>query len=664
MSKGHWSKLYKLIAGLSLTFILPNTLYAAEISAFKITDTDGYFGLRYRYDNEVTDHTPNPQISETRTVFDEELYMKAGGYIYHPNFLKINLGAGILLSQENIKSVSSNIDHDDTLYNLNANLNFLEKKPYPFSLYYNKSHPTVSVNVTDVYVQENEKYGMRFSLRKPISPILLNIEAYEQSSTGDSFTQVVDDTTNFQRIRASSGLSNGGNIQLTHTRNQKESLSGSKSASIQPFNLTTNITDLNSKIIFGMKQDVTFNLTASQTTQEQDRDLQEFRFSPNLNWDHSKYLNSYYRYSLFNRKQSGYENNDSSGAAGARYKWNENLFANAEIHYANNDATGLKLNNMGARAAVTYKQQLAIGLLQFNLGLNLNNYDREASNVVQVVNANYTLSGNNPVTLGHDYIDTATIIVKRTDTNQTLIEGLGNDYIVTVVGKQTQIQKVNPALPVNLDVLVSYEYDPGGSATYGTVGQNFQTSLKINKSVTAFVNYRDTQYNLKSGAPTLTLDSSDTTSYGVRVDYRFPTDIEFSLGGEVLNEKHNEKLSSYIKNSADIFMQVAMPLSSTLYMSLRRLTVDNIYSNEDINLTGYILRLKSNPAERLSVSLQLSDDKNSGGSLDRHNRNISLTSQWRVRKLLLGFGARQITETQGSITHQQTIINATLKRQF
>ena len=665
MCTGNWIKLYAPVAALILfVATVPCGVYADDTSVFKITDTEGYVGLRYRYDGELTQQASSPETKVTRSIFEEEIHMQTYGYVYHPNLLKVNLGAGILFSQEKLNTVSSDTEQDGTFYDLNANLMFLEKKPYPLRLFYNQSHPSVAVNVTDVFVQKNEKYGMNFSLLKPVSPVTLKFETYKQSNSGDSFTQVVDERNTYQNVSANASMKNGGNARLSYTKNKQESLSGSKNLPIQPFNVTTKTTDLNSRFVFGYQRNINFNLMASHTSQEQDRDLEELRLSPNLTWNHSKDFNSYYRYTLQEREQSGFESRGSSGATGLRYQWNKNLFSNAELHYGDNKATGLELNNIGARGFITYKHQLAIGLLQFNMGLNYDDYDRVASNMAKVVDANYTLTGSNPVTLGHDYINKATIVVKRADTNEVLTEGVANDYVVVVIAKQTQIQKVNPALPVTLDVLVSYEYDPGGSAAYTLTGQSYQTSLQVNDNFTTFINYRDSKHSLKSGSPTFPLVASDTTSYGFRVNYPFKTDIDLTVGGEALNEKHNENLSSYNKNSMDAFMQVTLPLSSDLRLTMRRVRVDNLYSSEDVKLSSYGLRLKSHPAERFILLLQLSDDTNTGGSVSRHSRNMNVTGQWRVRKLLLEFGARRIMETYGVIKHDRTIFNAKLRREF
>ena len=665
MYTGNRKYLYARLALLILCFVMvPQKGNTAEIAAFRLTDTSGHLGLRYRYDGDVTEQSPSSVDSKKRSVFEEEVYLQTDSYVYHPNMLKINLGASILLSQESLQTALGKTEREDSLYNVNANLMFLEKKPYPVTLFYNKSHPSVALNVTDVFVQENEKYGMNFSYRDPVSPVSMNFEAYNQNNTGNSFTQVVDDRNSYRSLSTNTRLNNGGDIQLSHKENEQDSRSGTKSLTIKPFNIKTKTTDLNSRIFLGEKRNANLNFIASYTTQEKDRDLKELRLAPSLTWKHSDIFNSYYRYSFLDRKLSGYENSDNSGAAGLRYQWNKNLYINSEIHSSNTEATGLQLNKYGASGSLTYKRQLDIGLLQFNFGMNYDDYDRVTSGSVQVANSNYTLSGTTPVTLAHNYIDTSTIVVRRTDTNELLTKGAANDYIVVVISNKTQIQKVNPALPTNLNVLVSYQYNAGGSATYESIGQNYQTSLQFNKNIMAYLNYRDNRQNLKSGSPTLPLNSSDTVSYGFRVDYPFQTDIDWTVGGEVLAEKHNENVSSYNKSSWDIFTHVALPLSSNLHLSMRQLRVDNLYSSEDVELIGYLVRLKSNPIEHFTVIFQYSNEKNSGGSLSRHNQDMSLSGQWRIRKLLLEFGARNIVDKYGLIEQDRTIFNITLKRDF
>lgn len=669
MCTGNLMKLYAPVTGFILLLANSYSLYADEFTAFKITDIEGYVGLNYRYDGELTQQTPGSETKETRSVFEEEINVLTHGYLYHPNLLKVDLGATIQFYQEDLDTVNGSTEHDDILNGYNARLMFLDKKPYPLTLYYDKSHPTVALNVTDVFIQENEKYGMNFSVRQPVSPVTFDFESYKQQVKGNSFTQVTNDKNDYQSVRATSNFDNGGHAQLSYSNNQQQSMSGSKDVPIEPFNLTTETTDLNSSFVFGMQREIDFNLIATQTILKQDRDSDEIRVSPYVTWQHSNNFNSFYSYSFVDREQVNsatqdrIKSQDRSGSAGLRYQWDENLYANAKMHFNDNKTTGLELNNYGASASVTYKHQLDFGVLQFNVGLNHDEYDRDASGLVEVLEEEHIVTSASTLqfTLANDYVDEGSIIV--TDEFNVPLDILV-DYTVVTIGKETRITLSAPvAYPYT--VFVTYNYDPGGDARYNSIGQSYQTSLELYKHFTIYLHYRDQQQNLKSGdAATAQLSPSDTTSYGFRVDYPLPTDMEITLGGELLNEKHNEDISSYQRNAADLFMQMALPLSTDLYLSMQRQTVDNLFSVEDVDLTRYVLRLNTRPAHRFTLSLQFSDEKDIGGSLPRYNRNTILTGQWRIRKLLVELAARKINDSQGASKHERSIINLTMRREF
>ena len=133
-------------------------------------------------------------------------------------------------------------------------------------------------NVDDSIIQwvtfhlENEKYGMNFSLRQPVSPVILDVETYQQNTKGNSFTQVVDDRINYQSISATSNFIYGGHSRLSYIENQQESMSGSINSTIQPFNLTTKTTELDSLFVLDKNRKSRFNFVATQIIQEQDRE--------------------------------------------------------------------------------------------------------------------------------------------------------------------------------------------------------------------------------------------------------------------------------------------------------------------------------------------------------------------------------------------------------
>lgn len=53
-----------------------------------------------------------------------------------------------------------------------------------------------------------------------------------------------------------------------------------------------------------------------------------------------------------------------------------------------------------------------------------------------------------------------------------------------------------------------------------------------------------------------------------------------------------------------------------------------------------------------------------GGSLPRRSRDLLLSGQWRIRKLLVELGGRRVLDTQGITKQDRTIFNVNLKREF
>ena len=77
MCTGNWTKLCALVTGLFMLLVtLSHGVNAEEITAFKITDTEGYVGLHYRYDEDLTQQVSNPEAKETRSFFEEEVHLK------------------------------------------------------------------------------------------------------------------------------------------------------------------------------------------------------------------------------------------------------------------------------------------------------------------------------------------------------------------------------------------------------------------------------------------------------------------------------------------------------------------------------------------------------------------------------------------------------------
>ncbi|HFB64470.1 MAG TPA: hypothetical protein ENJ60_02925, partial [Aeromonadales bacterium] len=66
--------------------------YAEKVSAFQLTELDSYLALRYLLDEQVISTGGVDTLQDRRPTFQEEYAIATQSYIYHPNFLNMDIG--------------------------------------------------------------------------------------------------------------------------------------------------------------------------------------------------------------------------------------------------------------------------------------------------------------------------------------------------------------------------------------------------------------------------------------------------------------------------------------------------------------------------------------------------------------------------------------------
>ena len=102
-----------------------------DIKTFDLTDFGGEFSIRYLLDDWSNENPYGVSFVNNPTWY-EELYLSARGYVYHPAFLDWTVGGGPLLVQYAYESEAGDNSGSETLFNFNAEFNFLDLRPYPF----------------------------------------------------------------------------------------------------------------------------------------------------------------------------------------------------------------------------------------------------------------------------------------------------------------------------------------------------------------------------------------------------------------------------------------------------------------------------------------------------------------------------------------------------
>lgn len=652
------------VAGLVLG--LSGACLAEEITPFRFTGFEGNVSMSYLSDSQSQGTSGGPASTYAISNMQEEVFLNTHSYFYHPNFLKMDLGGGPLWVQNRVESDTASRDDRETLYNLTGRLSFLEQKPYPLAIYYDHLNPTVSTSLTQSFVQTNTKTGATFSLREPLSPVLVTADVFRLRSEGQSAAWVIDDNIEQGSLRMSTALGKDGYGQMLYQVNRQDSVSGNPALPIVPATIENRTASLDTRVLFGAERAFTFTNLLSYNTLSYVRpdftlDRQDFHFAPDLRWQHSDSLTSFYNYNLYKSSESTTDTTNQSARTGLMHRDADRLFVTADVHGEDNRITGLSLRSHGAGLQASYTQPLTNAILRLSAGAVYDQKDREAvAALVNVIGEHVRLVDGIPVTLVQDFIDTGTIIVSNLDRSQTYTL---TDYRIIVIGTRTQIQRLATGNILDgQEVLVDYAFQTGGTAGFNVLDQSYQASLTLYRYYTAYVRHHDSSYRLTAGAPTLPLNSLRNTLYGLRVDQPFPQD--YMLGGEAMFERQDEEIAPYRRESYDAYLQMPPLWRVNLRLSGRRVLADYLNSPEDVNLTGWALQLRSVPWAYTTLTAEAAYEEDTGGTLRRAIWRDTLSAEWRIRQLAVRGEAQYTREEQGTYERDRTVIRITARRNF
>jgi len=356
-----------------------------------MTDIDGKIFMHYNFDKSVKNN-PSPSIPKTPIVGDEPplpddkrlppdvinstgitqsgIDIQTHGYIYHPNFLKLDVGGGPVYvrnvkyeqpcsiqddpidGQENSPPIDpySNCGQDlsEPTYNLNVRLSFLEQKHYPISLYYDRRNPFVVPRIGDSFLQESTKYGLKSTYRGTYVPITLNLDVYRLTLKGEGSKLIIDDDLSQINLRVFQNDLHDGHRELAVQASTQISHTGSISQetpveSVPGSDIDARSLNYNSRTVMGAGKDIALRNSLSYLKQkivggartgftpEPDPAVEpdpgaepvveadpgpelitQIQYRTDLQWNHTKSIYSFYRLDYLSLDQNTQKATNSS----------------------------------------------------------------------------------------------------------------------------------------------------------------------------------------------------------------------------------------------------------------------------------------------------------------------------------------------------------------
>jgi len=644
---------------------------SAGIPGAHITNFDGNAQARYLFDEQKRGTVGQPQNEESRPTFEQEIFVRAQGFAYHPNLMRFEVGGGPVFQQSEFNSNVGSNSENEADFNFLTRLSFLEKKPYPVAFYYNQTHPSLSVGLTGRFQQENINYGLDAALLEPVSPVQLTLNAQKSETNGQGFDVIVDDTVETVTLRAHRAYNAGDFIELTQNWNQSLSLSGNPALPVQEASTDSNATSLNTRNFFGADKQIrlstvaTYSILDTVIADQKQPDIQNLRIFPDIRWNHSKKLYSFYRYNFQESENGPIETTNQNLVGGLVYLKNEHQNANVDVHAEDNKSTGQQQNIFGSNGSVSYLIPADWGALNMSAGLRLDNNTQDANRFITVIDESHQFfAGQTEVTLSNDFVEEDSISVRLN--NSTIELTIDVDYELEFTGSVTIIRRLG-AGAINDDdiILVTYNYlSQGEGLDYRTLEQNYQFGLDYEDWFNAFIRYRDLKNNLLAGTLNFPLNDIQSTTYGINLNKHFWQ--AWQAGAEAQFQDQKEDISPFERETYNIYLQMPVTFinQSSLRLSAGLAHTDNLSSVEDSDLTRYGMRFFMRRSRNSSFAYETSQEEDTGGSLRELRREHAANFQWRFRKLSFIVEARYTDEEQGTFERERTVMRAMLRRDF
>ena len=657
--------------GISALFLLGKIGRAEEIAPFKLTGIDGYTNLQYASDEQTTG-AGGTRSHQAQSGWRNEIFVMTHSYIYHPNLVTLDIGGGPVLHSENFADDASDTKARGALYNFSARANFLHDKPYTGDLFYSHLNPTVSVAPGEVLTQENTRYGADFSLRAPVTQVPLQAGFLHTQSLGHGAERKIDDTTDQFNLGASRSFGSLGSTQVQFQSSQQASKSGSQNLPIQASTSRNQAINVDTRLQLGATQqyDLTnvISINSQKYTLEANPlpDLTNTRVLLDLRARNSSQLNTYGSYNYNHNSQGDIDSVTQSGSAGLSYWPVKGLEAGLDVRGENNESRQFSTRAQGIDGSIRYQQSLPVGVAQASYGLRYDNRSQQAmSPQTQVLGEQVTLSGIAYVVLGHPNVIAGSPVVSDATRTQTYVAGL--DYLLTVVGTQTRLQRlIGGNILDGQALLVDYAYDVGGTYTYHELGQTLNFDWNLSNYISAYSRYFSATPRLDSGSPTFPLNEIRSRVFGMRADMPVNAGLAISVGGSMEFENRRETISPYRRYANDFYLQTDEPLFELGYFraSVRRTRVEYDDATQNSDLHGYELRYWARPWFGMNLTAALGSERDDAGLIPRRRVDGSLGLQWQVRKFSLTSSLVRTRESQGDAERNRTIFQFLARRDF
>lgn len=637
-----------------------------DIKPFGLLDVSGHFRTGYLFDERDLGSTSSSSF-ESRSTWEQEFFLLTKSFVYHPGFLNMDFGGGPIFVQQQFSSGLDEVSNNDSLFNFLARLNFLELKTYPFSLYFERSHPSVTTSLAGRFLTQNDAYGISGRVFDMLGgSTSLRFEASSRLVQGSSLGTVVDEGTDSASILVETSYRDTDKLELKYDRLDTTSGSGSPGLPIFLSDIAQEISEVRSTNRFG--SDGRFEVLQILRRLQQDTQaastttLDDRYYLANMRWKHNDKVRSFLRFRQNDTKHTFSASESQIAALGFVRQASKDLSFDSAVEYESVRQTGFSRDLSALRGTVRYNRDVGFGTFGVTASLRGARTDQNSSaSSIQVFDEPHVLNGTTPESLANEFAVAGSVTVSNAPRTQVFVEGL--DYRLLVIGSVTSVQRlIGGAIVDGETVAIDYSYETSGTAAFDTLASGVSLNIGFLNTMNAYLRYDMQDTNLRSGEFSNPVNDRDSVEFGVSTSNQFLDG--WSVSGQYRHREQDEEISPFVSDSLDVSLTTSLRGTWQVTVASGLASIDYENSSEDVDLISYRLGLRG----RLLRSIQLSYDaaylSDTGGTLSRQQLQHRLDFQWAYRQVRFVLRALYTEDDLGISNRTGKQVTAQLTRVF
>ncbi len=640
--------------------------YGVEVKPFGTLDTDARFSVRYLLDDRERFTDSSPTGFEDRSTLEQELVFSSENYVYHPGFLNMEFAGGPLLVQQRFDSFTGGFRENDTLLNFLARFNFLDLKSYPFSLYYEQSHPSITTSLSGRFLTKNNEYGFSGSSSGLLPSTQLSVAASRRDAEGSGLGTVLDESVDRAVFGWVTSYRDEDQISIEYNRFDQDSRSGSSGLPIVESMTDQRTLNVRAHNAFGNRRQFVVDQTLLRLEQEMiagiPSEFENRNYRMAARWQNSDTFRSQFNYRYFETVRADADGESHDVGLSFNHDLSDTTRYGLNANHQTEEQVGFNRDRTRAGGTLNYVRETGFGSISLGATVRQERNDQESiADAIQVFDEPVTLTGTTPVDLVNEFIVAPTIIVTNSTGSQIFVENL--DYRLIVVGSVTSIQRlIDGNISDEQTVLIDYEYRTGGTAKFDRFSTGVTASIDFLEYLNIMARYQLSDSSLVDGQ--LTTPINDFNLYEISLTADVPIGHRLTIGGEVRHLDNDETIAPFIRDSVMFNMSSRINGSLRLFASAGLVRVDQEASIEDVDQVTYRAGITGRAFGRMQLTYQAAYLEDTGGSLIREQLEHRINLQAVYRQVRFVLRAQYFDVTQGVTERNDMQVTAEVTRVF